>query len=503
MTNTPYLSLKFTQLKEAKQIAEKSVPKIQKVAHYLKDRKHFAKHYLPRLVSIGPIHHDKRELKLGEQYKLRWAKMYLERTNQDAETLYRKIASNIQQLKQLFAEGVIGDSLDDEKLSWMLLVDGCSLLQILEKGKLDDPENLEAKVDQLVLVWQDVLLLENQLPYQLLKLLSCHDDDAKLLNSMNEFLKYHHLWTAKSEQGAKKQATLLNSMNEFPKCHRLWTGKSEQGAKKQDTSNVKTNDEDSTLTEEGSASVYLKEEDTLQGEYIVEITPPPPFHLLDYLRRTVLDPPKNHQDHKKETRKKKKKKEKNKDEDDKMITHKNMQELKAAGIKLKKINSRKLDDISFCSGWLRAELELPEIIVDDTTAPTFLNLIAYEMCPDFKNKYEICSFVAFMDSLIDHPDDVKELRSAGVLQNMLGSDEEVANLFNTISSDLVHDTEMYSHVRSKIEKHYKNKWKTWLALAFHTYFSNPWAIIAFLAALVVLLLTFVQTWYTIYPAPSG
>ena len=104
-------------------------------------------------------------------------------------------------------EDVVRDFPDDEKLSWswMLFVDGCSLLQILEKGKLHYPKEMNVKVDQLALVWQDVLLLENQLPYQVLKLLSDHGNDAKLVKSMNEFLKCHHLSPVRQEQKAKKQ----------------------------------------------------------------------------------------------------------------------------------------------------------------------------------------------------------------------------------------------------------------------------------------------------------
>lgn len=246
---------------------------------------------------------------------------------------------------------------------------------------------------------------------------------------------------------------------------------------------------------------------TEEGEHRVEIPQEEsPIHLLDQLRRTVIrDPPKKHQDHENNTTKNKKKKEskKNKNKDCDMITYRNIQELKAAGILLKKSNTSFLKDISFSSGLFSAELNLPEITVDDTTAPTFLNLIAYEMCPDFKNNYEICSFVALMDSLIDHPDDVKGLRSAGVLLNMLGSDEEVAKLFNTISTDLVPNMESYSHVRCRIEKHYRNQCKTWIALGCHTYCSNPWAVIAFSAAVVVLVLTFIQTWFAIHPPRSG
>ncbi|KAL2335194.1 hypothetical protein Fmac_016407 [Flemingia macrophylla] len=473
MTETPHLNQKFEQLEKAKQIPQNSVPKIQRVAHYLRDRKHFAKHYSPRLVSIGPIHHGAKNLQLGEKYKLMWAAKYLKRKKQDARALYETIASNIKRLKELFAEDVIEAFPDDEKLSWMLLVDGCALLQILEKGKLDYPEEMNVKVDQLVLLWQDVLLLENQIPYEVLKLLS----------------------------GPKNDANLLNSMKEFLRCHHLSPDKPKQGAGKQDTAKEKTKDEDSKSTEghnlqgESTAEITL-EEDTPQGEqseHRVEIIQEP-IHLLDQLRRSVLkEPQKRHLD------------DQNTSEKFDIITYRNIQELRTVGIKLMTNKSHILTDISFSYHWLHlcAELKLPQITVDDTIAPTFLNLIAYEMCPDFKNNFEICSFVAFMDSLIDHPDDVKELRSSGVLLNVLGSDEEVAKLFNTISTDLVPDTEIYSHVRGQIEKHYRNKCRTWLTLGYHTYFSNPWAIIAFHAAVLAIVLTFIQAWFAIHPARDG
>ncbi|KAK7364889.1 hypothetical protein VNO80_13635 [Phaseolus coccineus] len=465
MTET-HLSQKFTQLQKAKETPKNTFPKIQRVAHYLRGRKHFAHHYSPRLVSIGPIHHGKPNLELGEKYKLMWAAKYLERTKQDAQTLYQKIASNIEQLKQRFAEDVIRDFPDDEKLSWMLFVDGCSLLQILDKGNLNDPHEMNVKVDQLVLVWQDVLLLENQLPYKVLKDLSGHQNDATLVNSMNNFLNYHHLSPVRPEQRQE---------------------------------NHDDKDEERALDEDGYTSVVVDNEDTQQHEeHRIEIRKELPFHLLDQLRRYVLDDPLEEPRHQKGD---KENSERDENTNDDMTTYRNIGELRTAGIKLKVEKSRRLRDISFSYRWmcLCAELTLPEITVDDTTAPTFHNLIAYEMCPDFENSFDICSFVAFMDSLIDHPEDVKELRSAKVLQNALGSDEEVAKLFNTISTDLVPNTESYSKVRWKIEKHYRKKYRAWIAQGYHTYFSNPWAIIAFLAALFAIVLTFIQTWFAINP----
>ncbi|PNX57365.1 hypothetical protein L195_g050363 [Trifolium pratense] len=185
-----------------------------------------------------------------------------------------------------------------------------------------------------------------------------------------------------------------------------------------------------------------------------------------------------------------------------MITYRNIQDLRAVGIKLKSSTTRSPKDIDFREGWFAAKLILPEIVVGDTTMVSFLNLIAYEMCPDFENNYGISSFVAFMDSLIDYPEDVRKLRSEGILLNHLGSDEEVANLFNIISMDLVFDSKTYCQVTEKIHKHYCHKYKTWIALGIHTYFKNPWTFIAFLAAFVALSLTFIQTWFAIDPNES-
>ncbi|BAU01540.1 hypothetical protein LR48_Vigan10g214300 [Vigna angularis] len=459
----------FSELEKAKETPQNTVPKIQKVAHYLRDRKHSKKHYSPRLLSIGPIHHGEPNLELGEKYKRMWAAKYLERTKQDGETLYEKFALHVNQLKEQYAEDVVRHFRgDDENFSWMLFVDGCSLLQILDKGNLSHPEDLNAKVDQLVLVWQDVLLLENQLPYEVLLLLSGHQNDDTLVNSMNKFLECHHL--------SPKQRENTHGTTKFKK------------------------NEDRVSDEDGDPSVYVRKEDSLRQEHIIDIRKEPPFHLLDQLRRYIVgDAQKEPQHQKGDAENGERDEEKNEDLD--VTTYRNIEELKAAGIKLKVKKSRNLRDISFSYRWmwLRAELTLPEITVDDTTAPTFHNLIAYEMCPDFENNFEISSFVAFMDSLIDHPEDVKELRSAKVLFNSLGSDEEVAKLFNTISADLVPNSESYLGVRRKIEKHYRKRYRAWLALGYHTYFSNPWSIIAFLAALLALVLTFIQAWFAIHP----
>ncbi|XVE61026.1 hypothetical protein DITRI_Ditri06bG0007200 [Diplodiscus trichospermus] len=130
---------------------------------------------------------------------------------------------------------------------------------------------------------------------------------------------------------------------------------------------------------------------------------------------------------------------------------------------------------------------MPRLMVDDSIASKFMNLVALEMCLDFDNDFEITSYLYFMDSFIDTAQDVKELRITGMLHTYLGSDEEVADLFNRMSKDLVPDQEIYSHVTKNIHKYCNNPLPTCLAQTYYTHFSSPWTLVAFLGAIMGLL----------------
>uniref|UniRef100_A0A7N2R7J2 Uncharacterized protein n=1 Tax=Quercus lobata TaxID=97700 RepID=A0A7N2R7J2_QUELO len=140
---------------------------------------------------------------------------------------------------------------------------------------------------------------------------------------------------------------------------------------------------------------------------------------------------------------------------------------------------------------------LPPITVGDSTGPKFFNLIAFEMCPDFDNDFGITSYISFLDSLIDEPKDVIDLRKAGILRNLLGSDEEVALVFNEIGTDLVPNPVIYSDVRVQIQNYIEMKSMTWISQVIHTHFDSPWTIITFLAAFFALGLSVIQTVYSI------
>lgn len=170
-------------------------------------------------------------------------------------------------------------------------------------------------------------------------------------------------------------------------------------------------------------------------------------------------------------------------------------ELNEAGIRFKKSTTVSLRDITFRGGVLR----LPLLIVDDATESMFLNLIAFENF-HVGAGHEVTSYIFFMDNIIDNERDVALLYSRGIIQNALGSDKEVANLFNSLSKDITLDPESSLNiVQKRVNTYCKKPCNQWRANLIHTYFRNPWAILSLIAAIFLFALTIAQTIYTIYP----
>ncbi|KAJ7952819.1 hypothetical protein O6P43_024604 [Quillaja saponaria] len=170
-------------------------------------------------------------------------------------------------------------------------------------------------------------------------------------------------------------------------------------------------------------------------------------------------------------------------------------ELREAGIKFKKRKTDRFWDIKFKNGILC----MPRLLIHDGTKSLFLNLIAFEQCHhDCSN--DITSFVIFMDNLINSPADVGYLHYCGIIEHWLGSDAEVADLFNRLCRQVVFDINgsYLSHLSEGVNRYYNHRWNTWRASLKHNYFSNPWAIVSLVAAVVLLLLTFAQTFCSVY-----
>ena len=116
------LSKRFEMVREAgKNVKNKSpTPKIQKVIFLLRNDKDFEKYYVPRVISLGPIHHAKPKYQLGEKYKLVLTSEFIESSGKSMEEVHKKIQDNIKERRDCYEEEVTLDYNDD----WLVSVRG-------------------------------------------------------------------------------------------------------------------------------------------------------------------------------------------------------------------------------------------------------------------------------------------------------------------------------------------------------------------------------------------
>ncbi|KAJ9695441.1 hypothetical protein PVL29_010756 [Vitis rotundifolia] len=406
---------------------------IPKVPVTLRNIQDFPKWIEPSVISIGPYYHGHDNLQEGEKLKPLWAKRFIDDSNQRVRCLYQKIERKIRELRNCYDNQAISEY-NDKQLATMFVLDGCFLLHFIRSFCSNKEGGLNGSNftnHHIAYIQQDLFLLENQLPFQVLKLLF-QDAQFQDSNSIEELIK------------------------DFV------------------TSKI--------IMSRGKSGIKLKDEENV------------PFHLLDLLRGVLLGKLKNiskqlvvvsePQQQMQEVDEKGNPQETNKKHIQLSPT------LMATGIQFRRSKTGELRDVSFTSYGMIGYLNLPLLAIDRSSVPRLWNLIAYEMCPNMTSDSGVTSYVSFLDSLHDNSEDVKELEFTRVLQNFFGGNEEVAQFFNSISVNwAVRDFSAYYYVPSDTRAHVRR----------HNSNRTPWTIIALVAAILVLFLTDVQTYFTVFP----
>ncbi|XP_078165266.1 UPF0481 protein At3g47200-like [Carex rostrata] len=169
-----------------------------------------------------------------------------------------------------------------------------------------------------------------------------------------------------------------------------------------------------------------------------------------------------------------------------------------AGIKFEKF---KRDDdyeglqVEFSKGIMRMHC----LKIDSTLAILLVNLIAFENSMPLSLRI-ISTYIKFLDDLIDSEKDVELLQKFGVIYNTLSSHTHAATLFNDIGILCLIDNydNPFPHLFWDVKEYYKSSWnRRWASLR-KNYFNSPWAGISVFAGVILLILTVLQTFYTIY-----
>eukprot|EP00250_Pteridium_aquilinum_P004286 c14508_g1_i1 orf=509-1903(-) len=178
-------------------------------------------------------------------------------------------------------------------------------------------------------------------------------------------------------------------------------------------------------------------------------------------------------------------------------------ELHNCGIRIKPaVDPSNMSSVRFDSK--KDILYVPKIQVGDDTERLMRNLIAYES--HLTDNLQVLSYLRFMNSLVDTPADVALLVEKGIIAQDIGSNEEVAKMWNNLCVNTMRVcTKEYEYVALQLVQHCNFKMNALKAEFKRTYLSRPWLFISLLSGAALLIMTFVITYYTVklYLKPGG
>ncbi|KAM3762761.1 hypothetical protein ACB098_01G370300 [Castanea mollissima] len=349
--------------------------RIYKVPYHL--RKWNEESYSPRVISIGPYHHNKEKFQTMEKHKVRYFKSFMQRAENEInlENLVTTITEMEDIIRHCYVHTVQLER--DDFLSW-------------KNGSTEDnPMLVEAWLYPMVS--HELLLLENQLPFFIIK-------------------KIYHL-------------ALPSRSNSLSLIHL-------------------------TFDYFGYLNIHNK---ASEGEI---------KHFTDLLRFFALPP------HDKLPQRNPKA----------VFPKYSATQLREAGVKFEVVPNKCVLDLSFKEGVLK------------------IPLLKFE---DYTEAFEsyITDFYILLDYLIDTNKDVDLLAEKGIINNGLGDSNAMAFMINNLNKEIFWKNMNSDLCRlcEELNAFYEKPWHRWKAILRNQYFSTPWRPASTIAAIILLVLTLIQT----------
>ncbi|XP_062176400.1 UPF0481 protein At3g47200-like [Alnus glutinosa] len=165
-------------------------------------------------------------------------------------------------------------------------------------------------------------------------------------------------------------------------------------------------------------------------------------------------------------------------------------QLHDAGVKFKVGSNKCLFDLKFTNG----VLEIPHLELYNSSESLFRNLVALEQYHYLFDAY-ITDYIILVDSLIDTVKDVDLLVQKKILFNGLGDNNAVTTLANNLGINVLYgySTSIYCNLYKDLNTFYEDPRHIWKATLRRDYFSTPWITASTVAAIILLVLTLIQT----------
>ncbi|KAL5832041.1 hypothetical protein ACOSQ4_017395 [Xanthoceras sorbifolium] len=164
-------------------------------------------------------------------------------------------------------------------------------------------------------------------------------------------------------------------------------------------------------------------------------------------------------------------------------------ELHHAGVKfVVRSSSKNLMEIKFDKG----VLEIPRLRIVKASEPLLRNAMAFEQRRS-RHTY-ITDYVNMIELLVISPKDVELLVRHEIIENWLSGGEPVSSLFHNLIKETPTDLGdfYFSSVINDLNSYCKDPWHQWKATLKEEYFKTPWAVVSIIAAVILLVLSFIQ-----------
>ncbi|XP_060212498.1 UPF0481 protein At3g47200-like [Lycium barbarum] len=424
------------------QVDQVGQPPMPQVHFMMRQESKESEDYDPKVVSLGPYHHGKTNLKFVEDYKPKAVELFIAGTKNENEYL-KEILKYIGYARRCYLEEYTRKYTDKE-FARMMLQDACVILNYIESKEMSwkrDEMTRHIGIAVYNSLGRDIYLLENQVPFRILEILVVLRDNMDrrdFVKNVEEyfFKRFFHHWEAKLPVADEK--------------NRL-----------------------------GKEALHLIE---IFRRVIVTGSDPDPKSECECLCGNINLVWRSH--------------------DESSISSEplfsSVTDLKSKGITFSASEIKSLREVRFYAYKFHlksAELKLPRSYVTKDTRVFFKNLIAYEFSPYAPSDKAVTSYVNFMRLLVISQEDVKELREKQIIINGLGRDEEVVEMYKALDTFGAEDTFSLRSLKVDIEKYHRTKAKTWMADLKIKYFGSPWSLIALSASIFLIFLDMFQAYY--------
>ncbi|KAK7393263.1 hypothetical protein VNO78_21813 [Psophocarpus tetragonolobus] len=372
--------------------------------------------YTPKLVSIGPFHHNLPCLQNMQRHKLSYCKAFLQRTKANSDQLIQYIEDLEPHFRGYYSHTL---QFSWEELVKIIFVDSCFIFELFWKDESDDRKSPEDKAfifNNMVreTIALDLLLLENQLPFFVLEHLydMCFHTtsmDSSFVELTFCYFSYYH-------------EVPLDKIRDF--------------------------------VSENKISHFT---DLLRNFYLPHPSKERPSRDRDYVNHLP-----------------------------------SATELLEGGVEFKVTTEENkcLLNLKFSRG----VFEMRQLLVEDRTELVFRNIMALEQFHYSEESY-ITDYVFVMDLLINTNKDVDTLIRKGVMVNYLGDSDSVANLFNGLWKNIlqVNFSSHYFEICKNLNDFHRNPCNKLKSTLRRDYCKGPWQTAASIAAIILLILSLIQT----------